>query len=252
MSPQPSSVALIPYYGPGAHRHYEALRKAQLRVATTEWIASIDVARSMLVEMALARTNAEVLVFIDSDIEFVREDYDRLVESAHQTGGIVGGAYLTRARLDGGQHLVGNPIATGPLKLEFFEHGRLYPATYLGMGFTAIARPVIERMALFHGLEKCEFMLGNLESHGYPLFQPLIHEGRYLLEDYAFCHRAKEAGIPIHLDTRPVLVHHGMHGYRMSDLGLRSGHTPDFEMRAGGITRLPPSSTDGHLGLEKP
>ncbi len=255
MSPVPKSAALIPYYGPGAHAHYEAVRLAALpAIASLEGFASVDAARSLLLETALMQTKAEVFVFIDSDIAFARSGYDALVKSASEQEAIVGGVYLTRFGLDGRQRLIGTPSFAPGQTIEFFERGHLYPASCVGMGFTAIPRAAVEKMVAFHQMQKCDFRVGNLTSIGYPLFQPMIHEGQYLLEDHAFCLRAAQAGIPIFADTRPKLVHYGEHGHLVSDLRLRSQHDPHFAVDTGPspIQRLPPSSTSGWLGLEKP
>lgn len=237
MSPPPRSIAMVPYYGDGSHEHYQSI-EALSSVAKLEGLASIDAARSMLLELAMeAAPNFEVFVFIDSDMEFLKEDYDRLVEGAHHQQAIVGGAYLSRRGLDGTQKLVGTPLVHQGMVLQFFEEGMLYPATHLGMGFTAIPRSAVEKMVAFHKTEKCHFGIGNLQSKGYPLFLPLITGGRYWLEDAAFCQRAGEAGVPIFLDTRPRLVHHGRYGYRMPDL-----HRPlpkeKFEISVGVIKRV--------------
>lgn len=241
MSPPPSSVAMIPYYGAGAHGHYEALRKARLpAVAELGGLASIDAVRSLLLEMAMsAAPNFEVFVFIDSDIEFQRVDYDALVESAAEQDAIIGGAYLTRVYLDGQQRMVGDPVVTEGMVLKFYGEGGLYPATHLGLGFTAFSRRTLTRVVEHHQMDKCLFSAMGRRSPGYPIFQPMIHEGVYRYEDYSFCQRAKEAGIPILLDTRPQLVHHGEHGYLLTDLRLRSQHDPGFEIEIGKIARPP-------------
>lgn len=219
MSPSPSSVALIPYYGTGAHYHYESVRNAKLpAIARVENCACIDAARALLIEMALTQTSAEVFVFIDSDVEFTRGAYDQLIQSALEQDGIVGGAYLTRAGLNGDQRMVGKPIVQIGDTVSCFEEGGLYPATELGLGFTAVTRRAIEQIALHHQMEKVDLGYGR----AYPLFLPRIHEGKYLFEDKAFCLRAHEAGVPVLLDTRPIVVHHGSYGYRLTDLVLRS------------------------------
>lgn len=245
MSPLPTSAAMIPYYGPGAHAHYDSVRRASLpAVATLEGFASVCAARCILLEMVLEQTRAEVFVFIDSDVAFERADYDRLITSAHERQAVVGGAYLTRAGLDGRQRLVGTPDFTPSVTFKFFEHGELYPAKFLGMGFTAIPRPVIEQITSFHQMQKCLFKNGPSSSVGYPLFQPVVHAGEYWVEDHAFCFRADEAGVPLFVDTRPKLIHYGEHGHLVSDLLVRSQHDPAFTLTTGPspIQRIEPKS----------
>jgi hypothetical protein len=230
---------MIPYYGAGAHEHYDSIRKASLpAVASLNGLASVDAARSILLEMAMASDkHFDVFVFIDSDIEFTRADYDAIVVSAAERDAVIGGAYLTRMYLDGQQRLAGSPIVTEGTVLKFFGEGALYPSYHLGLGFTAFSRKTLERVIAHHRMEKCFFSAMSIRSPGYPLFQPLIHEGVYRYEDYAFCHRAAQAGIEILLDTRPRLVHHGEHGYLLTDLRLRSQHDPGFQIEIGKIAR---------------
>jgi hypothetical protein len=236
MSPSPTSIALVPYYGTGAHYHYESIRNAKLpAIGRVESCACIDAARALLIEIALTQTTAEVFVFIDSDVEFQRTDYDRIVLSAREADGIVGGVYLTRGSLRGDQRLVGKPIMELGDTMTFFEEGKLYPATELGLGFTAVTRTAIEQIVAHHQMEKADLGYG----HAYPLFLPMIDEGKYLFEDRAFCKRARDAGVPVLLDTRPVVVHHGQHGFRVTDLALRSQQCP-FNIE---ITSLLPGMT---------
>lgn len=232
---------MVPYYGDGAHEHYRSMRA--VLSAQLMGFASIDAARSLLLEMAMeAEPRFEVFVFIDSDIEFRKEDYVALVQAAHEEQAIVGGAYLSRLGLDGTQKLVGSPLVHEGMVLKFFDEGMLYPALSLGMGFTAIPRSAVEKMVAFHQMEKCHFGIGNIQKAGYPLFLPLVSGGRYWLEDAAFCFRAGQAGVPIFLDTRPELVHHGQYGYKIPDL-----HRPlpkgEFEIPIGVIPRAPERST---------
>lgn len=232
---------MVPYYGVGAHEHYQSLSA----VSTAQLIgcASIDAARSLLLEMAMeAEPRFDVFVFIDSDIEFRKEDYDQLVLAAHEEQAVVGGAYLSRLGLDGTQKLVGSPLVHQGMVLKFFDEGLLYPALSLGMGFTAIPRRAVEQMIAFHQMEKCHFGIGNIQKTGYPLFLPVVHEGRYWLEDAAFCIRAGQAGVPILLDTRPRLVHHGQYGYKIPDL-LRALTKDSLEIPVGVIPRAPERGT---------
>ena len=54
-----------------------------------------------------------------------------------------------------------------------------------------------------------------------PYFQPMVvrEEGQdvYLGEDYAFCHRAREAGIRVMADPGIRLTHYGMYGWTLED-----------------------------------
>ncbi len=166
-----------------------------------------------------------MLVFIDSDISFSRADYDCLVGSCLETKGVVGVPYITK-RLDGLQQLACD-IRTDDLEpRNFYEQGACYPARYVGMGFTAIHREAVDRIVASERMERVSF--GSVQGMtAYPLFMPLIVDGQYLHEDYAFCERAKRAGVGLFAETRPRGIrHHGEHAYRVEDLDLVSYHHP--------------------------
>lgn len=226
MSPTPS-VALVPYYGAGGgcHAHYESLRKSQVSVAA-HGRNTVDAARCILVELVLQHTPAEVLVFIDSDISFSRADYNQIVESCAETRSVVAAPYLTKM-LDGTQRMTSALLNPEP-EFDFYVLGKRYPARCLSMGFTAIHRDVIARVASYHKMEKVRFGETDIVQ-AYPLFLPMVHEGQYVHEDYAFCIRARQAGVELFLDTRPQGIrHHGDHGYRMEDMLIRSAHQSEF------------------------
>lgn len=245
--PSLRSVALVPYYGAGAHLHYESLR-LQLPPGTPvaqHGRNTVDAARSILLDLGLSQTSAEVAVFIDSDVSFTRADYDLIVDGAIETEGIVGAPYLTKF-LDGRQKSTATPALGELSRIDFYGAGQRYPALHLGMGFTAIHRSVLDRVASYHQMERCLFGEAQARGGAYPLFLPMVRDGQYQHEDYAFCIRAREAGVPIFVDTRPTgLRHHGEHGYRLEDIGYVSRHAP--EMSWG--FQAPPESLKRPEGL---
>jgi len=231
---EPASLALIPYYGPAPHEHHESLRRSGVRVASRRQDSSIDAARATLLETGLRQPEIDVFVFIDSDVEFTRAGYDQLVRSCEETRGVVGGCYLSKS-LTGGGMLVGSPKDV-PAELKFYEEGGLYPAKTLGMGFTAIHRDACARIARHHELPKIFFPVGvdgGMLCHAF--FMPLVRDNQYVREDYSFCLRATDAGVPLFFDTRPDVVHHGMHGFRLEDAAYRSAKNPglSFQIERG-------------------
>lgn len=243
------SCILLPYFGGGhgAHLHYRALRREVQGVLQLEHGKdTVDAARCLLVAQALKVEPAvEVLVFIDSDVSFTRADYERLVESCLETKSIVGVPYITKT-LDGTQRLAHVVGLLTDLRL-FYERGGLYPAPYLGMGFTAIHRSVIETViAESPGMQERVLFGGDAPELAHPLFMPMILDGQYLHEDYAFCERARGVGIQPLMETRPSGVrHHGEHGYRVEDLGLVSAHHPELVMHVlPPIQKLPEEPVD--------
>ena len=211
--PKSPSIALIPYYRDGVHQHYRSVREARLQVIEAHQDSSIDAARAVLLESGLRSEGIDIFVFIDADIEFTRAGYDQIVESCVETEGVVGGVYVTK---ENGPtvRIIGMPL-TLPVALQCHDQGRIYPAALVGMGLTAIHRRACEKMAAAADLPKIWFPLGRSAIQAHPFFMPLIRDGRYLREDYSFCTRARDAGVQVWMDTRPVLVHHGSGAFQM-------------------------------------
>lgn len=245
--PHIASCALFPYFGTGSgvHLHHASRRSLLWDIPQIEHVGNtIDAARSLLLGYAYGVVPADVFVFIDSDISFSPADYERLVASCLETRGVVAVPYATK-RLDGRQTLSCN-IRTADLgERPFYERGGIFPASYVGMGFTAIHREVVDRIVQAGNLEKVIFGFAP-DRPVYPLFMPMILDGQYLLEDYAFCERARAAGCTVSIETRPRGIrHHGEHGYRVEDLGLVSRHQPDLVLRQQpAIQKLPDDSVD--------
>lgn len=234
---QPSipSLALITYYGAAPHEHYESVRKAGLRVAARRQDSSIDAARATLLETGLRQEGTDVFVFIDSDVEFTREGYDRLVHSCAETEGVVGAPYMSKS-ITGSGILVGSTRDI-PTDLRFYAHGALYPAKTLGMGFTAIHRKAVEQIAAHAQMGKIFFPVGvDGGLLALPLFMPLVRNSQYIREDFSFCLRASEAGVGLFFDTRVEVIHHGMHGFRLEDIAYRSQKQPELAFTISGPT----------------
>jgi hypothetical protein len=205
-----SSIACIPYYGPAPLAHHLAVRASGVKLAILDGDACVDAARAILLEHAL-RSDAEVFVFIDSDMVFRRPDYERMVEAAHYLGGIVAGAYALK---DGS----GQPTSAFG---ESFDIPGVFYATRVALGFTAIPRSAVLRMTERSGLGKVEIPLNQKDSIlAAPLFMPMIHLGRYLREDYAFSQRAIDAGVHLFVDTRTELTHIGSQGFQCAASAL--------------------------------
>ena len=200
-------LALLPYYNDPCYEHSEALNRAQLSRLVVR-SSSIDQARCVLLAAAL-ESNHDVYLFIDGDIGFDPEGVEKVTNAAIGSGGIVGAPYATK---EWPAVFVGIPQEK---HLVAYSGGRIYRASKLGLGFTAIHRSALEKMvAAFPPVQMS--VVNRLAS---PLCQPMVHDGKYWPEDQSFCMRAAGLGIPVFLDTRPRLVHYGRHGYRLEQLG---------------------------------
>lgn len=206
-----NTVALLPYYGDPSWEHVKAVFASGIRSIELAGCPWIDQARNILVAHALEYTEADVLLFIDGDISFERVSAQQVIDAARESGGVVGAAYSTKSL---GGKIVGVP-ADLSAELGVYEVGAIYPATHLGMGFTAIARSALERMIARDPPVQMAFA----DMPASPLFLSVVKDGRCWGEDASFCWRAHAAGVPVLLDTRPRLTHIGRYGYRLEDLG---------------------------------
>lgn len=105
----------------------------------------IDIGRSVIGTHVLDNPDIGGVLFVDHDMIFETEEVTKLIESTEKCQGVVGAAYSMRRP----GHMIGG-IDTSKLspgeKVVFFEGGKLYDASYLGMGLTAIHRSVFERL----------------------------------------------------------------------------------------------------------
>ncbi|MCL9998573.1 MAG: hypothetical protein NBV68_04270 [Erythrobacter sp.] len=184
--------------------------------------ASINRARNMLAGAFLG-SDATHMLFLDGDIGFIPEqvlDLLELVRSDERLA-VIGAPYPKRAI---NWQLVAAAAARGlgqpnPAQLErysgVFAMDMLDPAAglrldqplelkRLGTGLMLIRREVIETLCerhpeLRYPVDPQDRGENGLGDHIFALFQPMFDaETGYLLsDDYAFCHRARDAGFRI-------------------------------------------------------
>ena len=94
-----------------------------------------------------------------------------------------------------------------------------YPIKYAATGFLRVKTSVLTQMIDFFKLPLCNTFWGK---GFWPFFQPMIipfNGGyRYLGEDWSFCERCNQMGVPIIADTRIRLQHWGYYGYTWEDV----------------------------------
>jgi len=150
----------------------------------------------------------DVVVMIDHDIEWADGDLAYIVKAAKQEHAIVGGAYSQRTF--GRGYALRLWPESPPIRLG---EEAIYDVEYVGTGFIAIHRSVLEKLA----------RVIPRTRHGYHPFFALDYpwtdgEVEELSEDYAFCKRAREmAGVRSYLAAKPYLLHHGSYAYRQFD-----------------------------------
>lgn len=278
------------YYGSKDDEHDACMKKLErhpriLNLAEVKGCPYIDIGRATLAEYALALEDCEGLLFIDHDILFDSTSVDQILESCDETRAVVGAAYSMRSA---GSKMIGaiDVHACGDRPIVFFDGGGVYPALYLGMGFTAIHRTALELIAahaesvrarrhaligqLEEQLENANYaardrgreLLAELSrelqdplptlSNGVtktsirPFFSLLQREGAYYGEDVSFCLRAKDAGVGVFMDSRVRVAHKGAYAYELEDCGFV---VPILKRLDGVITGTPnaqPSPASPH------
>lgn len=208
-------VILVPVGSHVVPRCEQSLKELERRgyvVRRVYGYAAIDQGRNQMVTDAL-NEGFEETMWIDSDIGFDPSDVDKL--RRHKLP-IVCGVYPQK-----GKRALACHVMPGTKKLTFGNEGGLIELLYAPTGFLHIRREVYERVKNHLGLPTCNERFKKTME---PFFQPLIRkdgEGYwYLAEDFAFCHRAREAGIKIMADTTIRLWHIGNYAYSWEDAGM--------------------------------
>ena len=169
--------------------------------------SEISWARSQMASVAMLEGN-ESFMFIDSDMVFNQHEVQRFFERPEP---ILGGSYP--------QKRFGKLNADLPTEIDKVSFGTAappggYQARHVGAGFLRIKSWVLQHMIQKLELPCCTFHGGQ----AWPFFLPFVmmeynDKWAYLGEDYAFCERATQAGIPIILDTSVRLFHLGIYPY---------------------------------------
>ncbi len=169
---------------------------------------ALQVGRGLLVETFLTRSDADVLLMLDSDMVFMPQTiyqmwqlYLRLPEHNGPSAKILGGlaflAYAATERQPGFiQPNLWDEEDDQLVALTDYPRDTLVEVAATGAACLMVHREVFEKIAAEQGARGLWF-----NHHHYP-------DGRPLGEDLSFCRRARKAGYPIIVHT-----------------GLRFGHT---------------------------
>lgn len=207
-------VVLVP-----VARHVEpacedALRELERRghpVRRVYGYSQIDVARSQMATDALADGFAE-LMWVDADVSFHPDDVGRL--RAHGRP-LVAGVYAKKGRAE-----LACAFPPGTARVALGEGAGVVELLYAGFGFVHTRRAAYEAVRAHAGLPECNARFGRPLV---PYFAPLaVADGAgwwYLGEDYAFCERARRAGVPVLADAAVRLGHVGPYPYTWEDAG---------------------------------
>jgi hypothetical protein len=233
----------------------------------------IDVARDLLAERVF-RSGFAGLFSLDHDIHFIPIDVLNVVREARERGAVVGVPYCMRKT---GHNLIGSfEVAVGA-ELRAFEGGGVEPASYVGMGFTAIPRRIYEEACEDRGSPPLKTGI-SCDLPASPVFSLLIQNGFYAGEDVSFCARVHTINARevthgswrmgstwrggtespsgrILLDTRPRIFHVGSYRFGLEDASvavpriesLRMQHVGSKEEAAEAVASAQSLATETQL-----
>jgi hypothetical protein len=159
---------------------------------------------------------------LDADIELLNTDEDNnffdILTSYTHIDGIIGA--LVSKRTDAKTMC---PFASVPMRsMEISQKSGLVEMRWLGAGVMAINRTVITKM--IGEYSHLSYVSSNPTARPYDhaLYMPYLYDlgigqRKYLSEDWAFCQRASDIGIPIFADTSINTMHWGEKGFGIWD-----------------------------------
>lgn len=191
----------------------QCLYSSQVPIGSVQYLngdSLVTRARNKVVYNFLKKTDLPYLLFIDSDILFSPADIIRLRSNDKP---ICGGVYFKKK-------IPYAPVSNRTLE----QHGHMHKMQETGTGFLMIHREVFEKIMK----EEPEFYYKNDsdEAEGddyYDFFRVGVVDGRYLSEDYYFCHLARKHGYDIWLDTSIYVRHVGKAVYPFDDYDFLKG-----------------------------
>lgn len=184
----PDYAVCIPVFGGwDTEQHVDVLtlnREAGLTVIELHNMPYLDTARGILVETANHLDSAGVF-FIDHDIIFKPGDVAELIKTAEEKDAVVAGVYNMRKTAHALIGAIDVPVGED---VVFFEGGKLYPAFYTGMGFTAIPMSVFRALEPHFPLLMAAFLKTG-PRQAFPFFSLDVNGNFYSGEDVSFCSR---------------------------------------------------------------
>lgn len=227
-------VVLVPTNGhiePACEDGLRSLEKIGYVVKRIRGYAAIDQARNELASSAIDEGFEETM-WIDSDIGFTAVDVEKL--RSHNLP-ITCGVYAKK-----GVRAIAIHTLPGAESLQFGQSGGLTEIRYAAAGFMHVRRDTYLAIKEKLSLPTCNLRFGSGVT---PYFQPMIindpkrdrqskqDDYWYLAEDYAFCERARQAGLSILADTSIRLYHFGSYGYSWEDAGADQPRFENYQFR---------------------
>ena len=193
----------------------------QLMLDTTENESLVHRARNVAVGRFLQKTDADVFMFIDADVEFAADAVVRLVKSPHDVSvavypkKVVMWDQVKKAVEDGDERNMA--MLSSSLVANIGAHKRAVEDGFVELldgptGFMAIKRGAFEKLEEKFPELNCKNDHQNRDFDEYcAVFDCMIDPDsrRYLSEDYAFCRRWQQCGGRIFADVHTTLGHVG-------------------------------------------
>jgi hypothetical protein len=193
----------------------------QLMLDTTENESLVHRARNVAVGRFLQKTDADVFMFIDADVEFTADAVVRLVKSPHDVSvavypkKVVMWDQVKKAVAEGDERNMA--MLSSSLVANIGAHKRTVEDGFVELldgptGFMAIKRGAFEKLEEKFPELNCKNDHQNRDFDEYcAVFDCMIDpvSRRYLSEDYAFCRRWQQCGGRIFADINTTLGHVG-------------------------------------------
>ena len=193
----------------------------QLMLDTTENESLVHRARNVAVGRFLQKTDADVFMFIDADVEFTADAVVRLVKSPHDVSvavypkKVVMWDQVKKAVEQGDERNMA--MLSSSLVANIGAHKRTVEDGFVELldgptGFMAIKRGAFEKLEEKFPELNCKNDHQNRDFDEYcAVFDCMIdpESRRYLSEDYAFCRRWQQCGGRIFADINTTLGHVG-------------------------------------------
>ena len=193
----------------------------QLMLDTTENESLVHRARNVAVGRFLQKTDADVFMFIDADVEFTADAVVRLVKSPHDVSvavypkKVVMWDQVRKAVEQGDERNMA--MLSSSLVANIGAHKRTVEDGFVELldgptGFMAIKRGAFEKLEEKFPELNCKNDHQNRDFDDYcAVFDCMIDPDsrRYLSEDYAFCRRWQQCDGKIYADINTTLGHVG-------------------------------------------
>lgn len=192
-----------------------------------DWDSGVNVAsaRNAICEKFLAKSSAEWLWMIDTDMDFRPDTLERLLKEADpEHAPIVGGLCFG---VDKGLYfptlydMKGTPEQPEFVRYDTWAPDAMMQVFATGAACLLIHRTALERVRDFENPQRAG-MRGF--SDAFPWFQETDFYGRCMGEDITFCLRAGFAGLPVHVNTGVQVGHVKSHTLTMDGYLAQKGY----------------------------